>query len=133
VRKKFEKAERYRVTRRLPGIERFASVPGDRFGMFIVAHPEFNIRMFLDDGVQSGSGWEHVSVSCKVQRGDGTIADVMPPWETMMMAKDWFWEDEECVVQFHPPRSVYVNRNVYVLHLWRKVGVDLETPPTVLV
>lgn len=124
-------AEPHRVTNPAEALKRFKSRRGDRFGLFIVTHPTFNIRMMVDDG--SETGWEHVSVSCKVQKPDSTIHDVTPPWETMMMAKLWFWEDEECVVEFHPPRSVYVNRSEHVLHLWRRVGVDIETPPMDLV
>ena len=39
------------------------------------------------------------------------------------------YADEECVVQYHPPKSEYVNFHPYCLHLWRKVGENFETPP----
>lgn len=52
-----------------------------------------------------------------------------PTWEEMCMVKDIFWGEEECVVQFHPPRSEYVNRHPYCLHLWKKIGEEYETPP----
>ena len=67
-----------------------------------------------------GGGWEHVSVS---------LARRCPTWEEMCMVKGIFWGEEECVVQFHPPRSEYVNRHPYCLHLWKKIGEDYETPP----
>lgn len=67
-----------------------------------------------------GGGWEHVSVS---------LARRCPTWEEMCMVKDIFWGEEECVVQFHPPRSEYVNRHPYCLHLWKKIGEEYETPP----
>ena len=65
-------------------------------------------------------GWKHVSVS---------LARRCPTWEEMCMVKDIFWGEEECVVQFHPPRSEYVNRHPYCLHLWKKIGEEYETPP----
>lgn len=43
--------------------------------------------------------------------------------------KDIFWDEEECVVQFHPPRSQYVDTHPYCLHLWKKIGETYETPP----
>lgn len=67
-----------------------------------------------------GGGWEHVSVS---------LARRCPTWEEMCMVKDIFWGEDECVVQFHPPRSEYVNRHPYCLHLWKKIGEEYETPP----
>ena len=68
----------------------------------------------------SGGGWEHVSVS---------YTNRTPTWEEMCKVKDMFWNDDECVVQFHPPKSEYVNLHPYCLHLWRKVGKNFETPP----
>lgn len=44
--------------------------------------------------------------------------------------KDMFWEEGETVLQFHPKKSSYVNVHPCVLHLWKKVGVDAELPPT---
>ena len=43
-----------------------------------------------------GGGWEHVSVSYKNR---------VPTWDEMCKVKDMFWNDEECVVQYHPPKS----------------------------
>ena len=68
--------------------------------------------------------WEHVSVS---------YADRIPCWETMCQIKDLFWSPEDCVVQYHPPHSEYVNCHPNVLHLWRPLGADLPRPPTWMV
>lgn len=65
-------------------------------------------------------GWEHVSVS---------YPNRCPTWEEMCTVKDMFWNEEECVVQYHPPKSEYVNNYPYCLHLWRKSGENFETPP----
>lgn len=70
--------------------------------------------------------WEHVSVSV---RGE----DRVPSWEEMCVVKDMFWDAEDTVIQFHPPKSDYVNYNWKVLHLWRPIGVELPRPPAVMV
>lgn len=68
-------------------------------------------------------GWEHVSVSTKRRP---------PNWQEMCFVKDLFWEDEEAVLQFHPPKSQYVNNHPHCLHLWRhKDGHAL--PPSIMV
>ena len=71
-----------------------------------------------------GLGWEHVSVS---------RTDRCPTWEEMCEVKALFWDDEDCVLQFHPPKSDYVNNHPYCLHLWRPVGVPIPRPPRVMV
>jgi hypothetical protein len=71
-----------------------------------------------------GAGWEHVSVSRK---------DRCPTWDEMSQVKALFWGDEDCVVQYHPPRSEYVNNHPYCLHLWRPIGADLPMPDSILV
>ena len=65
-------------------------------------------------------GWEHVSVSYSTR---------CPTWEEMCRVNDMFWNDDECVIQYHPPKSEYVNNHKYCLHLWRKCGENFETPP----
>lgn len=67
-----------------------------------------------------GGGWEHVSVSLKNR---------CPTWEEMCVVKDIFWEESECVVEFHPPKSEYVDIHPYCLHLWKKIGAEYELPP----
>jgi len=54
----------------------------------------------------------------------------VPSWEEMSYVKDLFWDAHECVVQFHPPKSVYVNINVNVLHLWMDTRTPFRLPPT---
>ena len=71
-----------------------------------------------------GAGWEHVSVSRR---------DRCPTWDEMCQIKTLFWGDEDCVVQYHPPRSEYVNNHPNCLHLWRPIGVALPAPDSILV
>ena len=70
--------------------------------------------------VSWGGDWEHVSVS---------YANRVPTWEEMCRVKDMFWNEEECVVQYHPPKSEYVNLHPYCLHLWKPVNTELQRPP----
>lgn len=55
--------------------------------------------------------WEHVSFSPYSQKN--------PTWNAMCELKDIFFDDEETVVQMHPPKSQYVNLKGNCLHLWR--------------
>ncbi|MEN6630009.1 MAG: hypothetical protein ABFC42_10215 [Sulfuricella sp.] len=71
-----------------------------------------------------GMGWEHVSVSRR---------DRCPTWDEMCQVKAIFWDDEDCVVQFHPPRSEYVNNHPNCLRLWRQVGAEFPLPDSILV
>jgi hypothetical protein len=86
------------------------------------------IRLLVQ--ISDGMGWEHASVSLikykELKR--------CPTWEEMCFVKDAFWEDEECVIQYHPPKSQYINCHLYVLHLWKPIfeGV-IPTPPSILV
>ncbi len=74
--------------------------------------------------VSDGLGWEHVSVSMSTR---------CPTWDEMCFIKDFFWQEEESVVQYHPPRSEYINLCGTCLHLWRPVGVEIPRPPRDLV
>ena len=68
--------------------------------------------------------WEHVSVSTRKR---------VPNWQEMCFVKNLFWEPEEIVVQFHPPRSEYVNNHPNVLHLWRPFDNHIRMPPSIMV
>lgn len=69
-------------------------------------------------------GWEHVSVSRK---------DRCPTWDEMCQVKAMFWDNDDCVIQYHPPESEYVNNHPYCLHLWRPVGIEIPMPPSIMV
>jgi hypothetical protein len=71
-----------------------------------------------------GAGWEHVSVSRN---------DRCPTWEEMCKVKDVFWDEYDCVVQYHPAKSEYVNNHPFCLHLWREVGREFPVPESILV
>lgn len=71
-----------------------------------------------------GGGWDHVSISHRSR---------IPSWDEMCMVKEIFFDDEECVVQYHPPRSQYVNNHPNVLHLWKPQDVEMPMPPKIFV
>ena len=96
-------------------------------GVFIVRlRPgESPLRVIASDGaLDDGQEWDHVSVS----RPDRT-----PTWAEMCAIKALFWGDEDVVVQYHSPRSEWVNNHQYCLHMWRPVGVDVPRPPALMV
>lgn len=72
----------------------------------------------------NGMGWDHVSVS---------YANKTPSWDDMCYIKDLFFDPEECVVQFHPPKSEYVNCHPHCLHLWKQQSSNFETPNKIMV
>lgn len=67
-----------------------------------------------------GSDWDHVSVS---------YPNRCCTWEEMCLLKDIFFYEDECVVQYHPPKKDYVNLHPYVLHLWRPRKEKIPMPP----
>lgn len=94
-------------------------------GAFVMMTPwGTTLRMIVSDAsTAEAHGWEHVSVSLEHR---------VPDWREMCLVKSWFWEDEEAVIQFHPPESEYINHHPRCLHLWRHVDGH-PTPPSSLV
>jgi hypothetical protein len=70
-------------------------------------------------------GWEHVSVSRPNNR--------TPTWAEMDQIKRLFWDDEEPVMQLHPPRSTWVSYHPYCLHLWKPMDAAIPLPPPIFV
>jgi hypothetical protein len=97
-------------------------------GAFMVMGPKgAELRIIASSGQDpEAGGWEHVSVSCASMHR-------CPNWPEMCWVKDQFWDEEETVIQFHPPRSEYVNHHPTTLHLWRSRTSAIVTPPAILV
>ena len=73
-----------------------------------------------------GGGWDHVSVSpCKPNK--------VPTWNQMCIVKDIFFNEDEAVIQIHPPKDQYVNNRVNCLHLWRANDKEMLLPPSFMV
>jgi hypothetical protein len=116
--------ERYRKTE---GV--LKSNPGEMDGAFFFRCGTVNFTIIASSGSTNElPAWEHVSVRAEDYRGSR-----IPTWLEMCWVKDMFWEPEECVVQFHPPKSDYVNNHPHVLHLWKPLGSELPRPPSILV
>jgi hypothetical protein len=104
-------------------------------GFFIIPHSKivdhcFNIQASdggLDDTDQK---WEHVSVSVAHEKKKPIRC---PTWIEMCFVKDLFWDSGDCVIQYHPAKSDYINMHEFVLHLWRPVGLVIQTPPSLMV
>lgn len=94
----------------------------------ILEESEDGLALRSGDGlmiiVSWGMGWDHVSVSRRNR---------CPDWEEMCRVKRTFFEPEECVIQYHPPKSHYKNYHPYCLHLWKPQGVELPMPPSYMV
>ncbi len=67
-----------------------------------------------------GGGWNHVSVS---------IENRCPNWKEMCFVKDMFFDEEDCVIQYHPPKSRYKNVHPFCLHLWQPQNETIPLPP----
>jgi len=99
----------------------------DKYGLtgaFYLMGPKGAELAIMSSGPDTQTGWEHVSVSVKNRT---------PNWAEMCFVKDLFWGPEECIVQYHPPRSTYVNCHPNCLHLWRPIDEVIPVPPADLV
>ena len=72
----------------------------------------------ISSGSDKESGWEHVSISHQEQ---------VPTWKEMCYIKELFWRDDETVLQLK--KSMYINCHLFTLHLWKKIGKEVELPP----
>lgn len=117
---RFQKLERYRCKSGM-----LKSSTGDAFGLFFIPFALGKTPLkVISAPFDSGSEWEHVSVS---------LPGRCPTWEEMCFVKNLFWSPEDCVVQFHPPESEYVNNAPTCLHLWKNNKHPTPTPPSILV
>lgn len=89
-------------------------------GAFLIPFESYELMVIASDG----GGWEHVSVSLPTRD---------PSWKQMCFIKDLFWDEDECVVQYHPPRSEYVNEHDHCLHLWKPQNEVLPVPTSIFV
>lgn len=88
-------------------------------GAFFMRGPNRKETAPLHVIASDGLDWEHVSVS---------LPHRCPTWSEMCFIKGMFWDDEDCVMQLHPPKSDWVNNHQYCLHLWRPVHAVIPTP-----
>lgn len=123
----FHVPNKYRVRKGMLGTDDSA---GQKGLFFIPLQRGVPLRVIAHDGVEDvasgdeAGGWEHVSVS---------LPNRCPTWIEMDHVKRLFWEDEDAVMQLHPPRSQWVNLHPFCLHLWRPVSDPIPLPPAQLV
>lgn len=114
----FKVPEKFRVKK---GLHASSSLNGNS-GAFLIRSLKLKRPLFVI--ASDGEGWEHVSVS---------LPDRCPTWDEMCVIKNLFWGDEDCVVQYHPPKSEYVNNHPFTLHLWRPCDAVFPRPCPTLV
>ena len=97
-------------------------------GAFLILHGGVLLSCIVSDGM----GWEHVSC---VPRKPNTRKELgrTPTWAEMDWLKRQFWDDDEAVMQLHPPRSEWVNNSEFCLHLWRPTNRVVPLPPSLMV
>jgi hypothetical protein len=103
----------------------FASVDSyGNNGFFWIPHfriRDYEFRVQASDGM----GWEHVSITvAKIDKE----ASRCPTWEEMCWVKGLFWDEDDCVVQYHPPKSEHISMHPFCLHLWRPTDKELPRP-----
>lgn len=118
----FKVPEQYRITN---GPMASPANAGN-FGGFIVPQNDIQFIVIASDG----RGWEHVSVHAHLTKLNSKRT---PIWGEMCFIKSLFWDEEDTVIQYHPPKSQYVNCHPFVLHLWRPIGISIPLPPSILV
>ena len=116
--------DRYRL-RHPTVLKLYGSYGGADSGCFTIPSPVDGREMAIIASPAMQFGWEHVSVS---------LIKRPPNWKEMSFVKDLFFLPEETVIQFHPPKSEYVDgkeygRAVNCLHLWRYTLGELPRPP----
>lgn len=129
MRQDTDRLEEYRVTEGAMGTDESYGMRGVFVfpGQKIRGAQRYDrVRVIVDNGQETG--WEHVSVV--VTQGSTTAT---PSWAIMSHIKDLFWHIDECVVQYHPPHSEYVDCHSNVLHLWKPTDQQIPTPPPSLV
>lgn len=93
-------------------------------GAFIVKRIRTTFVIIASDG----EGWEHVSVHCVNEGKERT-----PSLEEMCFVKGLFWGEEDCVIQYHPAKSEYVNLHKHTLHMWRPSTANIPTPHKLMI
>lgn len=106
-------------------------VKGEPHGAFAFDSPERNFKLLVI--ASNSEGWEHASARAIKHLTPNNCIERIPSWNEMCFVKAQFWDDEDIVMQLHPKKSEYVNNHPCVLHLWRPIGIEIPTPPSILV
>lgn len=102
-------------------------------GYFLIPHYKIDDYVF-GCMISDGMNWDHITVSLK-PAGKRKMKPIerCPTWEEMCFIKSIFWDDEEPVMQLHPPKSQWLNNHPYCLHLWAPQKTTIPLPPMLMV
>lgn len=136
-----EHIEKYRKTKSGQGIPdmMLTTAEDGMNGLFEIPfanNPKVHFLAIASDGMDENHvsvGWEHVSVRARSLNSKDKMYERVPNWMEMCWLKELFFKDEECVVQFHPPKVDHVNIHPHVLHLWRFTGGIFPQPDKMFV
>jgi hypothetical protein len=121
------KLKRLNEVRIRSGVEGYNSSDEDGMnGAFLLIRDGKRLACISSDQ----EGWEHVSVTDQTLRHSQRTP---PTWDDMCFIKAAFWDDEECVIEYHVPRSEWINQHPGCLHLWRPRAVEIPRPPSLFV
>ena len=113
-------------------------------GFFVIPHNRI-VCYFFNCQVSDGMEWEHVSITLTKEEiifiGNGRhtkkirikAVERCATWEEMCYVKSLFWEDEQEVMQLHPPKSSWINNHPFCLHLWRPTKENIPLPLQIMV
>jgi len=97
-------------------------------GAFLIPTTIPQRRIFIvSSGTDNYTGWEHVSAHV-IERKNKKVKEVVPTWAEMCFVKSVFWKPEECVIQYHPSKSQYVDCHPFTLHLWKQINKEFPIP-----
>jgi len=74
---------------------------------------ETGLSVIVGTEVHDGRPWLHVSLARR---------DRLPAWADVVLAKEVFVGIEANAIMPFPPRSEWVNKHRYCLHLWAPMG-----------
>lgn len=103
---------------------KYGTKPKTPYGAFRIPFGSYNLSVLATDGKGIKPQWEHVSVS---------LPNRCPNWKEMSYIKNLFWDEEETVIQIHPPKSKYINIHPHCLHLWKNPKQKIILPPGIYV
>ena len=98
------------------------------FTLYVGQHPAGFDTIYC---IQSSNrhGWDHVSCYAIYFDYENNKRARIMGWMEMEYIRSLFFEDDEWVIQYSPPREKRVNVHPYVLHMWRPHDGELATPP----
>jgi hypothetical protein len=118
----FHVPEKFRITSNINPLASDSSFGNN--GAFAIGLKDCRALCIASDGM----GWKHVSAHI-FEKG----IEKIPTWEQMCILKDLFWDEDDCVMQLHPPKKDYINNHKNCLHLWRPIGKEIPTPDPIMV